>query len=114
MGEESAIPGWPGTTSIDATLSERASRQAIAYSRPPPPSTRQFVPGAPAERPGLRLARCSRMTFWTFSPSLNRPLSHFIEGRSLSRSLPFDRGRRLRRDVVNDAVHFADLVHDAR
>ena len=32
------------------TLLQFARRQAIAYSRPPPPSTRQLSPGAPADR----------------------------------------------------------------
>src|SRR6185436_10747642 len=103
------MPGLPGTTSILATLSDRASRHAIAYSRPPPPSTRQFVPGAPDERPGLRFARCSRTIFWTLSPSLSRPRSHFIE-----RLFPFDGCRRLGGDVVDDAIDLGDLVHDAR
>src|SRR6267143_6452239 len=61
-------PALPGTTSIVVTLLEFARRQAIAYSRPPPPSTRQLSPGAPADRRGLRALRCSQIFLYTASP----------------------------------------------
>ena len=58
---KSDMPAFPGVTSMVVTLEQFARRQAIAYSRPPPPSTRQLRPGAPGERPGLRCLRCSQI-----------------------------------------------------
>src|SRR2546425_3404818 len=101
---KSPSPALPGNTSIVDTLLQFARRQQIAYSRPPPPSTRQLRPGAPGERPGLRCLRCSQIFWWTCSP--RKTLT--------ARLLPLDRRWGLRRHVVDDAVHPGHLVHDAR
>src|SRR5437899_3169221 len=99
---KSPSPALPGMTSIVDTLLQFARRQQIAYSRPPPPSTRQLRPGAPAERPGLRCLRCSQIFWWTCSP------------RRMLTSFPLDRRGRLGRNVVHHSIHSGHLVRDAR
>jgi hypothetical protein len=81
---------FPGMASIEFTLSHRARRHAIAYSRPPPPSTSALIPAPVPARPGLRLARCWAMVRRIRSASLNHRISRPLP------LFPFDRGRRLR------------------
>src|SRR5688572_2100953 len=107
-----------------ATLDARASAHAIAYSRPPPPSTRQFRPGAPTARPIGRCALNSAIFFFVPPPKslmsrrsarpARRASSRGTSRPSCPRLLPLDRRGRLARDVVDDAVDGGDLVHDPR